>query len=135
MLMLSGLAAAGAARLARIRQRSRWYERIFGIARLAGAGLATMGLSRLLAETSGQWGWWLSGALLIAAMLGLWVERRHSQTKPPLWLASADTMIWAMLPFAIYGRWDWGFAAVTAYAFLSFCWFEWDKANNLPLPE
>ena len=131
-LLLSGPAAAGAARLGRIRQRSRFQERVFGWVRLAGAGLGVAGLARLLARNSGQWGWWLIGGLLIATMLGLWVERRLSPTKPPIWLASVDTMIWAMLPFAAFGHWDWGLAAVTAYAAGSLAWVETAKLKDNP---
>ena len=131
-LLLSGLAAAGAARLGRIRQRSRFQERIFGWVRLAGAGLGVVGLSRLLAQTSGQWGWWLIGGVLLAAMAGLWTERRLTFTRPPIWLASVDTLIWAMLPFAAFGHWDWGLAAVAAYAAASFAWVEAIKLRDDP---
>jgi len=131
-LLLSGLAAAGAARLGRIRQRSRFQERLFGWVRLAGVGLGAAGLSRLLATASGQWGWWLTGGLLIAAMLGLAAERRLSPARPPIWLASVDTLIWAMLPFAAFGHWDWGLGAVTLYAAASFVWIETIKLRNIP---
>jgi hypothetical protein len=134
-LLLSGPAAAGAARLARIRQRSRLQERLFGLARLCGAGLAAVGLSHSLAVSSGQWGWWLTGGLLIASMIGLTAQRRLSAAKPPIWLASVDTLIWAMLPFAIAGHWDWGLAATTAYSAGSFAWTEWIKfRDNRPKP-
>ena len=131
-LLLSGLAAAGAARLGRIRQRSRFQERLFGWVRLAGAGLGALGLARFLALSSGQWGWWLTGGVLVAAMLGLWAERRLGSTRPPIWLASVDTAIWAMLPFAALGHWDWGFAAVAAYAAGSFAWIEAAKLREAP---
>ena len=131
-LLLSGLAGAGAARLGRIRQRSRFQERIFGWVRLVGAGLGVAGLSRLLATASGQWGWWLTGGLLVAAMLGLSAERRLSPARPPIWLASVDTLIWAMLPFAAFGHWDWGLGAVAAYAAASFAWVEGIKLRDIP---
>jgi hypothetical protein len=131
-LLLSGLAAAGAARLGRIRQRSRFQERLFGWVRLAGVGLGAAGLSRLLATVSGQWGWWLTGALLVAAMLGLSAERRLNPAKPPIWLASVDTLIWAMLPFAAFSHWDWGLGAVTFYAVASLVWIETIKLRNIP---
>jgi hypothetical protein len=35
-----------------------------------------------------------------------------------------------MLPFAAFGRWDWGFAATTAYAAASFGWIEWRKSRD-----
>jgi len=131
-LLLSGLAGAGAARLGRIRQRSRFQERIFGWVRLVGAGLGVAGLSRMLALGSGQWGWWLTGGVLVAAMLGLSAERRLSPAKPPIWLASVDTLIWAMLPFAAFGHWDWGMGAVTGYAAASFAWVEGVKLRDIP---
>ena len=131
-LLLSGLAGAGAARLGRIRQRSRFQERIFGWVRLVGAGLGVAGLSRMLALGSGQWGWWLTGGVLVAAMLGLSAERRLSPAKPPIWLASVDTLIWAMLPFAAFGHWDWGMGAVTAYVAASFAWVEGIKLRDIP---
>jgi hypothetical protein len=134
-LLLSGPAAAGAARLSRICQRSKTQQRAFGFARWCGAGLAVVGLARLLAATTGQWGWWLTGGLLIAAVFGLWIECRSRPAASPIWLASVDTMIWAMLPFAALGHWDWGLAAITAYAAASFAWLECRKAHeNLPLP-
>lgn len=129
-LLLSGLAAAGAARLGRIRQRSRFQERIFGWVRLAGAGLGAIGLARILARESGQWGWWLICGLLMMAMVGLWAERRLGTKTPPIWLASVDTVIWATLPFAAFGHWDWGLAAVTAYAVASFAWVEIAKFRD-----
>lgn len=133
-LMLSGPAAAGAARLARIRRRSRLQERLFGFLRLCGAGLGAAGLSRQLATATGQWGWWLIGGLLVAAMLGLSAERRSS-AKSPIWLASVDTLVWAMLPFALSGHWDWGLAATGAYAVGSFAWTQWRRfRDNPPLP-
>ena len=131
-LLLSGLAGAGAARLGRIRQRSRFQERIFGWVRLVGAGLGVAGLSRMLALGSGQWGWWLTGGVLVAAMLGLSAERRLGPAKPPIWLASVDTLIWAMLPFAAFGHWDWGMGAVTAYAAASLAWVEGVKLRDIP---
>jgi len=134
-LLLSGPAAAGAARLARIRQRSKLRERLFGLARLCGAGLAAVGLSHSLVVSSGQWGWWLTGGLLIASMIGLTAQRRLSLTRPPIWYASVDTLIWVMLPFAVSGHWDWGLAASTAYAVGSFVWAEWLKfRDNRPEP-
>jgi hypothetical protein len=131
-LLLSGPAAAGAARLGRIRQRSRLQERIFGIARLCGAGLGVVGLARLLVTTTGQWGWWLVGGLLAASVLGVSAERRHGEAAPPIWLASVDTLIWAMLPFALLRHWDWGLIAATAYAAGSFVWTQWRRFRDNP---
>ena len=95
-------------------------------------GLGAIGLSRFLAQASGQWGWWLTGGVLLSAMAGLWTERRSRAARPPIWLASVDTLIWAMLPFAAFGHWDWGLAAVTAYAAASFAWVETIKLRDDP---
>jgi hypothetical protein len=128
-LLLSGPAAAGAARLGRIRQRAPTQQRIFGVVRICGAAVGAVGLARMLAAATGQWGWWLTGAVAIAAMLALWAERRSSVVTPPLWLASVDTLVWAMLPFAAFGRWDWGLAATACYAAGSFAWMAWQKVR------
>ncbi len=134
-LLLSGPAAAGAGRLARISQRPHSRQRLFGLVRTAGAALGAVGLARSLAAASGQWGWWLTGGVAIAAMLGLWVERRTNILARPLWLASVDTLIWSMLPFAVLGYWEWGFAAVTGYAAASFGWIEAQKSQGGTLPK
>jgi hypothetical protein len=99
---------------------------------LCGAGLGAIGLSRLLAGSTGQWGWWLTGGLLLVSMLGLSAERRSSAMSPAIWLASVDTLIWAMLPFAILRHWDWGLGAVTAYAAGSFAWMLWTRYRSDP---
>ncbi len=129
-LLLCGPMAAGAARLGRIRQGSRLRAHLFGRMRIAGSVLGAVGLARLLAEQSGQWGWWLIGAVLLGTMLGLWAERRSQPTFRSIWLASADTLIWTMAPFAVLGAWDWGFAAITAYAAGSLAWFMWRRVTQ-----
>ena len=54
--------------------------------------------------------------------------------RPPIWLASVDTLIWLMLPFAMIGHWDWGLAAITAYAAGSFGWVEGRKLQDISPP-
>ncbi|HWI87248.1 MAG TPA: hypothetical protein VNT42_13130 [Sphingomonas sp.] len=133
-LLLSGPAAAGAARLARIGQRTCRQQRVFTMARIGGATVGAIGLAQTLAGATGQWGWWLTGGILIGTMLALWVDRRTCAVQPPLWLASVDTLIWAMLPFAAIGRWEWGFAASAGYATSSFAYGLWRKSRDtLPI--
>ncbi len=129
-LLLSGPLAGGAARLARISQRSPSRQHLFGSVRIGGAALAAVGMAQTLAAASGQWGWWLIGAISILSMAGLWVERRTSAAPMPIWLASADTMIWMLLPFALAGRWNWGFGVMTAYSFASFVWAQTRKLKD-----
>lgn len=119
LLAASPLRAAGR-QLARIVDRpliGGWLLRV--IDRLAGL-VAVVGLSAGLMRGTGQWGWCLTGALLIVAVL-LAVPLRAAAPRPvPLWLATRRTLAWALLPFACLGRWDWGLAALAAYAAASF---------------
>jgi hypothetical protein len=121
-LLLAGPIAAGASRLARVQARPIWLGRLFDGARLLGAAAAGLGLAVGLKAASGQWGWWLTGAVLLGGMTALSAVCRVSRRACPLWLATKETLAWTMLPFAIFGRWDWGLAALTAYACLSFGW-------------
>lgn len=129
-LLLSGPLSGGAARLARVSQRSLSRQRLFGFGRLGGALLGLVGLSQTLAAASGQWGWWLTGAVTLSSMAGLWVERKAGSDPMPIWLASVDTLIWMMLPFALSGHWNWGFGALAVYSFASFAWAQTRKLKD-----
>jgi hypothetical protein len=48
----------------------------------------------------------------------------------PIWLASVDTLIWMMLPFALSGHWNWGFGALALYSFASFAWAQTRKLKD-----
>lgn len=123
LLLLSGIVATTAARLALIQARIVRRAAALHGARLAGAALAAGGLANLLARASGQWGWWLIAAGLIGAMGALHGERRIAtavEAAPePVWLASAGGLPWALVPFALAGWWGAGLAAAFAYALLS----------------
>jgi hypothetical protein len=60
--------------------------------------------------------------MLIGMMAALKAACRIDEQPCPLWLASADVLVWTMLPFAIGGWWGVGLGALAAYAGLSFAW-------------
>lgn len=123
LLLLSGIMATTAARLALVQARIVRHATALHIARLAGAALAVGGLARLLSAQSGQWGWWLMAGLLIGALAALHGERRIatavSAAPEPVWLASAEGLPWALVPFALAGWWGAGLAAAVGYGLLS----------------
>jgi hypothetical protein len=121
-LLAAGPIAAGATRLARVQARPIIYGWLFDAARLGGAAIAAVGLADSLVRISGQWGWWLTGAVLLGGMVTLDAACRIRKRSCPLWLASVDACAWTMLPFAIFGRWGIGLGALAAYACLSFAW-------------
>jgi hypothetical protein len=118
LLLASGPVAAIAMRLARIRDQHDRSLAALTRLRPVAAAAGALGLTWLLYQASGQWGWWLVTAAMIAAILGRLPGSRA-------WLASSDTLIWSMLPGAIVGRWDIGLAVVAAYACASFVVVQW----------
>lgn len=131
-LLLSGPAAAGAARLGRIRSGSILWQKMCGFVRFSGAAVGAAGLARVLAARSGQWGWFVIAAALVAIMASLAHERETRNAPSPIWLASVDTLLWAMLPFALFGRWGGGMIAATLYAAGSFAWLHWRQRDDFP---
>lgn len=121
-LLLSGPIAAAAGRLARVQARPVPFGRIFDTARTVASAVALGGLAKGLAGSSGQWGWWLVAALIVAAIVAGESIGRIAQGRRMLWLATTDTLVWAMLPFAAIGRWNIGMAVLAAYACLSFAY-------------
>jgi len=110
------------------RQLARIADRPLGGARLldrvaaAGAVLAVLGLAWQLASGSGQWGWWLVAAATLAGA-GLLALLRPLLAPPlPTWLAEGAQPFWLLLPFAPFGRWDLGLAAVALHALASGGW-------------
>jgi hypothetical protein len=119
-LLISGPLAAGATRLARVQTRPLWRPNLLAFLRELGAVLVVIGIAGTLAAASGQWGWWLMGVVLLGVMAALGVERRIVPRPHPPWIASADMLGWAMLPFAAAGRWDIGMVVLVFYATGSF---------------
>lgn len=121
-LLLASLGRAASKRLARVRQRPDRWRGLMRDLWLTGAALAALGLARGLAAETRQWGWWLTGLLLIASTVAVRLEQRRTGASPPLWIASVDTLAWALVPLACLGRWGGGMAALTAYSAGSFLW-------------
>ncbi len=121
-LLLSGPIAGIAMRLTRVQARPIPFEPVFAALRLVGAASGATGLAAGLAKASGQWGWWLVAGIVLAMMVALDAACRLRDRPSPLWIASSDVLIWAMLPFAAFGWWGIGLGGVAAYAGLSFAW-------------
>ena len=115
-LLLTGPLATVAVRLARMQSRPVGSLSAWSIARLTGGALALIGLGWGLTTDTGQWGWLLVAGIVIAALGGLAIERPASS---PGWYASARTLAWEMLPFALLGRWGLGLAALALHATFS----------------
>ena len=133
-LLLSGPAAAIAARLAAVRLSTIRRRAFFDAARAIAAAGALLALADDLAGQGG-WGWWLVAGIMIAAMGALKGEQslamRLTGQAPSLWMASLDGLIWGFLPFAIVGDWQAGMAALAGYAALSFAFAQRRLLRNL----
>ena len=110
-----------AARLARLRMQEEvsrsWWCHLLPV--LAGAGLA--GLAYALAPAQG-WGMVLLAFTTLAFLIALGIETEGRTIRGRLFLAERKGLIWLMLPFAIFGAWQAGLAALFAYAASSFFW-------------
>jgi hypothetical protein len=123
LLLLSGPLRAVGQRLAATRLSHVAGERLWDWLRAAGAGAALLAIGWRIAMDAG-WGWWFIASLVILVMVALWVERRIAFVlagrRPSPWLASTDALIWAFIPFALFGAWREGLGAALFYALLSF---------------
>jgi len=106
-----------AERLGRLHARRIRRAPIYRIVHLASGVIAAGGLGLQLALATHQWGWLLLAAVLVASMLLLDEEKGEV---PPFWLPRPITLPWAMLPFAIFGRWGTGLAALTLWSAASY---------------
>ncbi|PZU06617.1 hypothetical protein [Sphingomonas sp.] len=125
-LLLAGPLGRMGQRLALIQARRLPGAAALATVRLAGRGLAAAGLGWWLMRGSGQWGWLLVAALLLALMGGMAPARRIAAWlgggDDPEWLATPTALGWVILPFGLAGAWASGFAAITLYAGVSFVW-------------
>lgn len=125
-LLLAGPLARMGQRLSLIQARRVRGAAALAIVRLAGRGIAVLGLGWWLMQAAGQWGWLLVAALLVGEMAALAVGRRIlawlGGGDDPEWAATPAALTWTMLPFAIAGAWAWGLAAITAYACVTLGW-------------
>jgi hypothetical protein len=123
LLLLTGPLIAVAHRLAATRlsvvRRARWV----GALRDGAAAAALLALGHVLTPAHG-WGILLAATIGVAGSAAMAVERRTLAAlgagPGPVWLASVDGLIWAMLPFAAGGRWSIGVGAVALYGLFSF---------------
>ena len=97
--------------------RRSWWRAL--LPALAGGGLVALGLS--LAAPFG-WGMTLLAFITIACLLALEIEARGREITGRWLLAEPKGMTWLMLPFAGFGAWQAGLAALFAYAAGSFFW-------------
>jgi len=133
-LLLSGPIAALAERLAGARLSPLRWAHAFLVARAAAAFTALLALVESLALEMG-WGVWLIAGLILLPMLALIGEQRILRRLPgglaPLWIASLDGLIWAMLPFALTGKWLAGLVALALYAMASFAAVQREVAGRV----
>lgn len=106
--------------------RRSWWRAL--LPALAGGGLAALGLS--LAVPFG-WGMTLLAFTTIAFLLALEIEMRGQEIGGRWLLAEPKGMIWLMLPFAGFGTWQAGLAALFTYAAGSFFWAQ-RQAHRAP---
>jgi len=121
-LMLLATPLDGVAnRLGRVRmqedQGRSWWSYL--LPAFAGAGL--LGLAYALAASHG-WGMVLLGATTLAFLVALGIELEGGSPPGASLLAERKGMIWLMLPFAAFGRWEFGLLFLFAYATASFFW-------------
>ena len=110
-----------ARRLARLRMqdgiRQSWWAylvQLFG-------GAALVVLSYGLAASQG-WGMILLAFTTLAFLIALQIEAEGKRIRGGFFLAERKGMTWLMLPFAAFGYWQAGLAALFAYAAGSFFW-------------
>jgi hypothetical protein len=121
LLLLSTPLDGIADRLARLRMDDgvghSWWSHI--LPALAGAALVALGYS--LAEENG-WGCVILALNAVAFLLAERFEVEGKDVPGMLFLAERRNMIWLILPFAAFGYWAYGLAALFVYAAASFFW-------------
>lgn len=110
-----------ALRLARLRMqddvdRSWWAQFLPALSAAALAGLAYS----LSAERG--WGMLLLAVITVAFLLALGIETEGRKVRGSFFLAERRGMTWLLFPFALFGGWATGAAALFAYAAGSFFW-------------
>jgi len=121
-----------AARLARLRMQDdigrSWWCYLLPLF----AGAALVALAHALAPAHG-WGMILLAFTTLAFLIALGIEIEGRKPRGSLFLAEPKGMIWLMLPFAVFGLWQAGLAALFAYAAGSFFWAQ-QQAHAAPAP-
>ena len=110
-----------AARLARMRmqdgEHGGWWSYLMPLV----AGAALVALAYTLAREHG-WGMVLLGFTTLAFLAAEAIETENRTPRAAVLLAERRGMAWLMLPFAIFGLWHAGLAALFVYAAASFFW-------------
>ncbi|MDB5688353.1 MAG: hypothetical protein JWL91_229 [Sphingomonas bacterium] len=123
LLLLTGPLLAVAQRLAATRLADVRRAPLFHRLRDAAAAATLLALGYDLQAAAG-WGAIAVCTVTIAAAVALAAERRIlavlGAPSPPVWLANADGLIWAALPFALAGQWLAGAVGIALYAAASF---------------
>jgi hypothetical protein len=99
---------------------------------LAGAALLALGVS--LSETHG-WGTILISAATILFLLAQRFEVEGKEVRGLIFLAERKGLAWLMLPFALFGHWIGGLAALFAYSVASFFWAQRRVHAVPPVPD
>lgn len=107
--------------IAALGQRGGREHRRWSIARRYLGGAVLLALGWHLTRTGGGWGCFV---LALAALAFLGAEANHERlvgrpARRPLWLAEPDTIAWGLVPFALFGAWTVGLAAIALLAFAS----------------
>jgi hypothetical protein len=110
-----------ATRLARLRMQSgirqSWWSYLVPLCTAAAFVILSYGLVPLHG-----WGMVLLAFVTLAFLAALAVESDGEEIQGAILLAERKGMIWLMLPFAVFGLWNAGFAFLFAYAAGSFFW-------------
>lgn len=125
LFLLAGPLEAIGYRLGAVRLQSRRHERRIATARASAATIAIAALGARLSFDGGNFEPAVLAVATIAFLLALVGERLllgrlASAHRAPAWIAGADAAAWSYLPFAAFGAWRIGLAAVALYAIVSF---------------
>ncbi|HET9427038.1 MAG TPA: hypothetical protein VFO69_01630 [Allosphingosinicella sp.] len=128
-LLLATPLEGAALRLAKLRMqddvRHSWWAYLLPFF----SGAALVAIAYALAGTHG-WGMILLAFVTLTFLIALRMETEGRQIRFSLFLAERRGMAWLMLPFAIFGLWHAGLAALFAYAALSFFWAQRESHAN-----
>ncbi len=122
-----------ALRLARLRMQrgagESWWRTLLPFL----SGVALVVLAYVLAPMRG-WGMVLLAFVTLVFLFAASVETEGKKPRGALWLAERMGMTWLMLPFAIFGAWHAGMAALFAYAAGTFFWVQREAHRKASAP-
>ncbi len=133
LVVLGGMLDAVGRRLARMRLESRRTRRLFRWGLRGMQCLALAGCAWWLFLDGAGWGVLLAGGAIMLTMVSLLVERRQRSDRAPLpgWVADADALAWAAVPFALFGAWLMALLAVLGYAIISFAFVQYRVTREI----